>query len=339
MITSEFRFDGYQAMIDFADSSARMSDRRSRDLGRASWSGTGTWAEAVELARHGWADGAAAIKREADKMADLVRPKGRQLEAAYSVVGPGVLDMGRYVQGHPEPWIAWQESERVAETPGRGVLRIAVNIGASGQESTVSMFTRGATVAALVDALEIDGYRCEVSICSYNTDKAQNRAAILMTATVKAADQPLEMETLAFALAHPASQRRINFGVREHAPSDVRTAMGITRTGVYGYSRDLPYSVRGEFDIYVGTRLGLHTDMTEWVCEQLDAQGVEVEGWRERKAAEEARYAALREQWKRERAANPTPEPAPLTAAQRAAQDREWRRYQREAERGRADVL
>lgn len=337
MSVYEARFDGYQAMIDAAERPSSMRDRRSREYRDAAWAGTSTFPEAVELARHGWADGAAQIKREADKIADLVRPKGHRLEVAYSVVGPGVLDMGRYIMGHPEPWMAWRESETLtAETPGRGVLRILVNIGASHRESTVSIFERGAAVCALVDALETDGYRCEVSIGSYTTDR-RNDNAVLMTAVIKAADQPLEMDALAFWTAHNAAQRRMNFAIREHAPGAIRQAMKITPRGTYGLSRDLPYDVQGDYDIYVGTRLGLHDDMAEWVMEQLDAQGVEVEGYRERKEAERAAQAARMAAWRAESERNPAPAPKPPTAAEKRESDRWFREYQQQQERNAAE--
>ena len=123
----------------------------------------------------------------------------------------------------------------------------------------------------LIDLLEQSGKRVELDLVhGSRVSKASIRARV----RVKDSNAPLDIERIAFAIAHPASFRRIAFSIWELPPQAIRQQCGVPNGG-YGRCEDW-----AEPDaLYVPS-----SDMynfcddarrVAWVTEQLAAQGVE----------------------------------------------------------------
>lgn len=278
------RFASWSAYVDRAvsgETSFPAADRSSRrhDWG-GSWAGTETFAEAVDLARRGWREGAELIAPMFAALTAKVESKILVQTPAYAPVGPGTLDMGRYLMGHPAPYMVWEDSYESDDSPSGRIVHIVLNMTTSANIDKRVMFRKGAAVAALVDVLERAGRRVELDAAICESRQGMGARASV-TVRLKGASDALEIEQLAFTCAHAAAFRRIGFGVMECWPDDVRARLGVYHGGNYGTPTELPEAERG--DIYIGrsydggTRQWATEDAAAaWVVAQLAVQGVEV---------------------------------------------------------------
>ena len=221
------RFETFEKFIERALVTPKRQDSSSsraeswRD-GDGLWHGTGTFNEAVEIARRGWPEGAAkALELRAEveyAVRDLIN--ARATSYTFDVAGEFV-DVGRYLSGEPECF--GSESQDYGNNV-KPVVKIVANLAASGSVSTKSLFVRGAAIIAAVDVLEALGRRVEVWIAkgsarARGSDSGAHESHVL----IKKADQPIDIDRLGFAIAHPACLRRLCFSVMEqhgHLPNN-----------------------------------------------------------------------------------------------------------------------
>lgn len=271
--TETLRFDSLEAFVAAALKPAA-SHRRGRPSHKttglfvAGWSGTSNFNAAVELARRGWPEGAAKVKAISAATITKVTSLMDETQILMDVSGLD-FDMGAYMSGQPEHWMT-EHTETVEGRANRHV-RVVFNYGALGDVSGEVKIAKGAAVAALVACLEAAGNRVELIGATLTTDHS---AGVLQTYTMlKAADQPLDIDRIAFALVNPAMQRKLHFAIRESL--DWFCVGGGDEVGA---SDDIPIGPeRG--DIYIGAgRGGVQwtdsTKMQAWVIEQLEKQGV-----------------------------------------------------------------
>jgi len=241
--TGAWTVTGNVATIHFASLGAAVEHAEgpaSTDHERRSHTGTGffgtqTWQEALTLASEGWAEGRDRVARFAARMVDDVQGRTARVAYEYAETGP-IFDLGAYLDD--DPFCMQRPIEETEAVIGRGpIVRIVANVTASGMVSASVIERRGAAVAAVADALEHAGRRAEI-IVTYTS--ARNGYAVHVSATVKAPDQPINMDVIAFALAHPASLRRIGFAIYETAPEPFRTKIGLYGTAGYGYPAPHP---------------------------------------------------------------------------------------------------
>lgn len=259
--------------------------RHSREGG--SWGDLIDWQTAVTLARDGWAEGA-------ERLADMTaRLEGRLANRAavqvpgYSPVGPGVLDMGRYLIGHPEPFMVWQDGDESTETStAPRVLKLIVAGTSSHNVSAESIYWRGAAAIAIVDMAERAGARVEVELVERISNSGHADGAYVTNdtearITLKRAQDHVSTELLAFALANQATLRRLAFSYWETLGAAERRALGIG--GHYGFPSDTAEAER-EGAIYLPAQLGgagpfySPESTAKWVIDTLAAAGIEVEG-------------------------------------------------------------
>lgn len=241
--------------------------------------GTRTFEDALKLAREGWPEGSAKVAALADAMVNRISAKIERQDLYFDVEGAD-YDMGLYLKGEPECWNRWQTE--ISEGQGTRIFKLIYNISASGSVSGETITAKGAAVAALIQCLEYAGNRVELWIASgtcehysYERDGSENnQPATLETYTLlKPADQPCDMDRIAFALAHPATLRRLNFAVREswvEFMAEVRDS--------YGYSCDV--AERG--DIYIAKSFAGEPYWSSpesaqaWIMAELEKQGVKI---------------------------------------------------------------
>ena len=279
-----YEFDSLEEMLTFADSPRPGRDERAsqRREHNGEFTGARDWTSALKLARGGWTEGAEKIENISAKIATSLssfRPETRMRE-----VGPGTINMGRYIQGHPQPYAVRVNSHRQGGKSRHGkIVRIALNIAVSGGIETDVLIARGAAVAALVRCLEQADYRVQVTIVAANRGGwlQDDKKPLDTRCVIKRADQKMSFPVLAFTLAHPSMFRRVIFSVWEHAPESIRTEYGFSLGGGYGLVGD-DEEIRSQSDLYLeGAEYGDENFISPeyartWVIDRLRDQGVTV---------------------------------------------------------------
>jgi hypothetical protein len=75
------------------------------------------------------------------------------------------------------------------------------------------IINRGAAVVALIDKIQSEGQRVELIAFCHIAGRRNDR--LIMAVTVKRPEEPIDMDRVAFALAHPSMLRRAFFRVVE----------------------------------------------------------------------------------------------------------------------------
>lgn len=240
----------------------------SRATGDREFTHTRNFGEAMSLARNGWPEGLRDIQRISESIWNVVGQKVSKTTFFYDVCG-SVPDVDRFLTGEPENMIQFSEEK----TFGRGkVVKLHVNGAASCGVSAKTMFCRGAAVVALIDALEKLGHSCEVWTADAIADVFRGDDSVLQyEVELRGPGSPIDMDRMAFSLAHPSWLRRLCFSAMEQEPDEVRRRFGIGRH--YGYPTESRGLTGEEFGIDVPSlRMGEHHWETQeaaiqWVLE------------------------------------------------------------------------
>lgn len=212
----EERFNSLGEFIDYATQPAHVDRPRNADTLRAgrSFYGVESWDEAVQMA-HGWHDG---VKKFTALRAQFNPSNQRNRKVARSsVAGPGVVNMGRFMAGHPEAYTVLADSQQTRKGKGK-IVRLEVNLFVSGGVDKSTIERRGGIVVALADAFERAGRRVEIygNVCVKGSMRTKKRMNFRIR--IKAAHQKLNLASLAFVMAHPAMYRVIGFAALEVHP-------------------------------------------------------------------------------------------------------------------------
>lgn len=184
----------------------------SRGTGRFDWYGTHTFEDAIALADRGWPEGAAkaqSLRSEIDSVVNGI-VASRLTTYTYDLTGEYV-DVGLHLCGDPECFGVEDQSRSSLSQP---IVKIVVNNAASGSVDADALIARGIAVVAAVDILESLGKRVELWL-SKGVESTRTSDIAEFHVPLKAADQPLDIDRVAFALAHPSSLRRLSFSVQE----------------------------------------------------------------------------------------------------------------------------
>ena len=239
------------------------------------FTGTRSMEEALKLVRYGWEEGLERINKFKTALENALTGLIPILETHFDVVGDW-LDVGRFVTGEPEVFGELVDSglRREATTPR--IINVVANIAASASIDTETIMTRGAAMCALVDLLEKRNYRVQIDLVhaveGHRTDK---RWLWESRTRVKEAGEMLQLDKLAFLMAHPSSLRRLGFAMQEHSNDEWRTVMGVSDKG-YGYG--MPCETFNQGDLYMPQILSSRdwdTDVAiAWIKAMLKKQGI-----------------------------------------------------------------
>ncbi len=231
-----------------------------------SWDLNADFPKAVDLATNGWAEGAEDARRCLKLVEEKFPPVTHQQTFRYNNSG-SYADVDRYLHGEPENMV-----EFVADPLETRPLTILVNGGMTAAVSAADARQRGAAIAALIDILEGRGYRCDVTLVQYCSGR---HGEFEIRVKVKEAGQPLDLDRLVFAVAHPACHRRLGWGVKENESPAVCQAFGFNDGG-YSSSGNIPYAEQKAVDLYLpiidwSNSSNFHdaTSAAEWLSEVL----------------------------------------------------------------------
>lgn len=171
--------------------------------------GTSSFQDAIELASAGWPDGAARVAALRDNCEAFVAAAKAAKTKGYGwdVTGD-FIDVGRFLGGEPECCGSEQDGLGL----GSRVASIRLNACVSASVSTPAIIARGLTVLVAADLLESCGIRCEILVSQATHE---DRRLVEANVTVKHPDVPVDIDKLAFSIAHPSFFRRLGIAFAE----------------------------------------------------------------------------------------------------------------------------
>lgn len=164
-----------------------------------------SWEEAKELAKNGIKE-QSEIEKIFNSMCLLenVKTKG------YNLSENGLcIDIGTYLQNDPECWI----SEDFIYKPKK-VVKILVNLSYCGIITPIQIKNRGASIISLIQMLKKQGYIVKINL--YSCCKSSFLVSDNMyTLFLKIPSNPLNLQTLSYAICDSSMLRRFIFGWQE----------------------------------------------------------------------------------------------------------------------------
>lgn len=206
------------------------------------WHGTGSYAEAVTLAKRGWSAIRPEVNALVDQIDSVIAPALVPAFVNYFDVSGGMVDVGRYLNGEPECMIETMLSP-VAK-PGR-VVTILIDGFYSGGVNSGDIKERGVAIVALIDALEKMQHNTEI----WWETSFDGKGNLTYLVKLKGAEDSLDIDALMFAIAHPSAHRRIDCAAQERKGENREFAVG--KGNSWGYPAGLQM---GE---YVGAAIQL----------------------------------------------------------------------------------
>lgn len=237
----------FNSVDDFVEASIKPEcgnlGRQSREFSSSfAWDYNSGYEGALEMARFGWGDGRKRVSEMSEKLFDIIKPQSHMQDVTYQLDGGTYIDVGRYVEGEPECFGDFTTPENPTK-----VIRIEIGGSISHGISAETVISRGSAVAALIDLLEIRGYRCELAVCIAVEESGSQH---LTTIKVKEARQPVDIDRLAFCLAHPSFLRRVWFGFIETEKEEIRKCFKFYKAAGDAYGSPINETT-SDCDIYI----------------------------------------------------------------------------------------
>lgn len=194
--------------------------------------GSGSMGETLGMAKSGWPEGAERVSR----IRDYVNASNpiRKLSVRYDIAGTTPC-VPRAVAGNPKA----MRLPNDAASKRRPIITLIVNLSANCGTQTDAMNNRAASVAAIIDQIEVAGFCVEVIaigtshegyVRKGSPDEIKKRGFAAGTAVViKPSDQPTDIGRLAFGLGHASMLRRLVFadwGTEESCKKTIGSHLG-----------------------------------------------------------------------------------------------------------------
>lgn len=201
-----------------------------------------TMADALRMAREGWREGAERARPLLDRV-KVARPTKRSL-VRYDVAG-AVPSVPRYLAGNLLNMRTFQRSA----TSQRPVITIVASTAAPWFVEAGTFEGLAVAAMAIVDRLEDTGFRVEIIAGRRESSETGNNNAARkgtgennrlgyrseMFFRLKAADDALDLDRVAFGIGHPAVHRRILFAAGGIHP-DYKDSLGMGQGYAVGLS-------------------------------------------------------------------------------------------------------
>lgn len=239
-----FTFDSledYLAYLETAKTDAAFERGRASEAGSEEFTLTTSLEEAMQLCRFGWNDGfgnLVALVEKVKRNLDIIIDPNRTYHD-YVGFAP---DVKAFLEGSPLTMIN-------KPAINRPLVRVYMNTSYAGNERNERIYSRGAIVLAIVEALELMGFMVDLRLFEMSfVDKDIHFSEYRL----KQLDERVNLRKLYFPLCHPAWVRRLNFRLIETSPN-----MTDAWAGCYGIPAETPM-IRmvlglGESDILIPT--------------------------------------------------------------------------------------
>jgi hypothetical protein len=192
------------------ETKGRMSARP--DVG--GWYGTADYAASLILLREGWTEGR---ERFVSGLSSLAPPTIKTMQRRLDVAGAYPI-AAMAAAGAMDCMV--DLGETIIQRPN---LKMVVGVSAGGGIDAKCITNRGIAIASLIDAIETSGTRLELIAERRATS---GRWDLRHSITVKELDQPLELDRLAYVLAHPSMLRRTLGRIEEQVTTPLWNEQG-----------------------------------------------------------------------------------------------------------------
>lgn len=263
------RFDSYTDLLEAAAANPdkKKSDRAPQDNMNA----TQDFAEAYELAKHGWHE----VRGQVDAALEPIRER---LGQALGIVNERVFDMigyepdiDRFISGELECMV----DDLFVEAPKEGkVFTLLVDASMAWYNKQEEIIERGAVLCGLVEAFAMMGYQLEVWVEKTVANERRTGFASVLVPISRAGD-PLDIDQIMFAIGHPDFNRRIIWSYMETVP-DYAQKFGYNERGYYGLTgcgAHMNEYVDASVIVSLDGNKAMTTDPVAWILGQLEMQG------------------------------------------------------------------
>jgi hypothetical protein len=281
-------FDSWAEFVAYAERSGLdgyASQRRGHggkvllpELPRVPWEGTRTFPQAMALAREGWTDALGLVADVTRAIETDVQPMVKNRWASKYDVRGSSPSVSRYVDGRPKNM---RRRVRVQVPQFERPVRLLCSGAYSSGVDTSVIVQRGAAMIALVDAVRRAGRPVEVWLDYRFRHRRDVDETLSYQVPIMRAGQPISPGILQFAIAHPASLRRVCFAAMEGETDALRQKFRIGGTYATPAQR---HEVPGldSWDFYLDSAtygMGEHQWKTtdgavRWILERLADFGV-----------------------------------------------------------------
>jgi len=201
-----YHFETLTALVDYVEK-APIYPCYKEGAGKASygdgnWHGTKDLPEALSLARNGWPVGR-------NKLVAAFTAAQAQfiMEAAFNMDVAGAYPIvALAVAGDPCNMVDLAPIEK----RNKPIVRLVANMVASATYKAEEMINYGAAVLSYLDGLESAGFRCELT-WQYFVGLNVGSGCYNLTVIAKQAEEPMELDKLAFMWINPSMSRRLGF--------------------------------------------------------------------------------------------------------------------------------
>lgn len=261
-------FDSFWELLDYAEHNP---NPLSSDKDDADFSMCASLADAISMARAGWSEVRPKVDDIFDSVAERIADRlDSRFQTLHNYSGFSV-DMGRYLQGDPECMLDYVPEEQRAM--GR-VVKIVFNVACPYYIPAETILRRGVAIVALIDTLHKLGVGIELwadeSIEGRSGGKYSNRCKI------HESSQMLDINSVMFAVAHPAMLRRVLFSMQEQ--SKLADKQGAKIGGGYGLPVNTHRNAGLDFDVVVDKleedKDFMTTDPVGWVLSTVSGLGL-----------------------------------------------------------------
>lgn len=237
-------FDSLGDYIRFAKNNP--TPKSSNQPKSESFNYTDNLSDACNLALHGWDEIRSEVDAQLDELVEHINDAFGEFYVSEFSTSGAFVDMGRFVTGEPECMVSF-----VSEPQARmgRVVKIVVNAVVAGGVNADLIKKRGIAILALVDTIHKLGVGIELwweeSISGAGGSKKEFSTLIKLHSS----EEPMDINSLMFSLAHPDMLRRLQFSVQEQHKD--WKAQGAHEGGSYGYVRDLMSVKHCDYDVVI----------------------------------------------------------------------------------------
>lgn len=191
--------------------------------GNFSFTGTGSYDEAMRLCREGeYSDAFDKFDKERIKFESVLEQRRKRQKIVSDIAG-FTPNVPKYLQGHPQNMFNTQRSVQTQKP----IIKLYYNFSANAFVSKEQLYARGIFTLALIKELEQNNFAVELNVFELTSCDNQYLSTVIR---LKDANAPINYRAVFFPFANPSFLRRIYFRFTEIEPH-------LTEDWVFGYGR------------------------------------------------------------------------------------------------------
>jgi len=172
------------------------------------WTGSDSFEHALEILENGFPEGVKKMKKELDNIEQAQAPLINQV---FDVSGDEP-SIDRFLSNDPENMISYDYIKQ----DGQKFVKVFYSYSYSYKKKPTQIIKRGARILSNIDNLENNGYRVKLVAYSSSNKKAGKKLnKEYFEVTIKDYQDHIELDRLAFIMAHPSMLRRFGFRLTE----------------------------------------------------------------------------------------------------------------------------